>query len=153
SGPGGEWRVNANGYHLALSITTQNAQLTARLRYDGNVELLDNATWDSRSHLLQFRRPLNGLTQWYRGGIGEGVLVGRFSQTFVNSDGKPTDLSAYKWRITGWNLDYLSPPNGPMVFDIVANGFRGRLRLDSLSGREKIGRVKFYAFENSLLEF
>ncbi len=144
----GDWHVNANSFRMTISLTRQGEGYTAYLinSYGGN-ETLDQVT--AENNAVEFRRPLNGFTQWYRVAIEDGVMVGRFSYIPGGGLSKPTDPLAYKYQITGWKDDYF--PITPVVFDISAIGYRGRLRIDRQGG-EFVGRLKFYAIGNTLSE-
>jgi len=125
--PPAVWHVNANGFRLTLDLAR-----------------LDDVTWDGNQ--LEFRRALQGVTQWYKVTVEDGVMVGRFSHS--TEPAKP-DLSAYKYHVTGWDRDAF--PITPVVFDINANGYQGRLGIDKAGG-VFTGRLKFYATNGALNE-
>jgi dienelactone hydrolase len=122
----GDWHVNANGFRQTFSQ-------------------FDDLTGDGRQ--FEFRRSGGGITQWYSVTVEDGIMIGRFSHSADAA--KPTDPLAYKYHITGWNGQAF--PTTPAVFDIDANGFRARLRVDK-SGDSFVGRYKIYAYRNSPLE-
>jgi dienelactone hydrolase len=149
----GDWHVNANGSRLTLSIARQGTKHVAYVSADGDEcsQRTDNVTWDAETGQLEFRRPLGGVAQWYKVTIADGVMVGRFAN--VSKDDKPA-LPAYKYHLTGWSHDYFNQGVVPVVFDILANQrSRGRLRIDRSPEGRLIGRLKFYALDNSVWEY
>ena len=142
----GDWVLNANGGALRLSLATQGEKYIAYLP-DACGQKIDSVGLEG--NLLQFRRLLPGATQWFRVEVGDGVLVGRFAHVIGNKAPQPGPL-AYRYHVTGWNLNAFDRVS-PVVFDLQANGYRGRLRLDR-DGDHFIGRLKFYAYGNELRE-
>jgi dienelactone hydrolase len=152
--PAGDWYINANGSWMTLSIGQQGNKYIAYATTNGNEcnERLDNVTWDAETGRLEFRRSIGILTQWYKVTVVDGVMIGRFAGSNVSKDGKPSSLLAYKSHVTGWSHDYFNQDIVPVVFDIQASFYRGRLRIDRLPEGQLIGRLKFYAHDNSLQE-
>ena len=150
SSPAGRWYVLTGGQRLTFKFDPQGATFTgARLDEQGKVlEQFDSITWDAVTRTLEFRRTAGNTWQWHRARIVEGVWKGRYT-TSTSTSAKLTDPLAYKYQVTGWNYEYLTPGLAPLVFDIQLDqtGARGRLRIDrslaSPSGFE--GRLKFYA--------
>jgi dienelactone hydrolase len=153
--PIGDWYINGNGRTQTLSIGQQRGKYVAYLTTDGDdySRKIDNVTWNAETGELEFRQAVGGITQWYRITIGDGVMVGRFSQTDTAKADMPSDPLAYKYHVTGWNLDYFSRDIVPVVFDIYANHYRGRVRIGRTAEGELIGRLKYYAWQNTLREF
>jgi dienelactone hydrolase len=157
SSPAGRWYVITSGQRLTFRFEQQGGgYLGARLDDQGNaVEQFDNVSWNAATRTLEFRRAAGGAWLWYRGKIVEGILTARFSSS-TTSAAKPGDWLAYRWRLTGWNHEYLTPGLAPLVFDlqIAQTGARARLRIDrsmtAPSGFE--GRWKFYAVHESCNE-
>ena len=143
--PSGDWRVNANGSRLSISVSKQSDKYIAYLA-DACGQRLDSVAWDG-DH-LEFRRLLSGATQWYRVTIEDGIMIGRFASVAGNKAPRP-DPSAYRYHITGWADSAL--PLTPVVFDVTVNGYQGRLRIDN-AGDSLVGRLKFYAFKDALAE-
>ena len=139
------WHVNANGYTFTLSLATQGEKHVV-YRENACAEKYDSVAVEG--NYLSFRRLLNGATQWYRVEIADGIMVGRFAHLSGDKQPRP-DLSAYKCHITGWSEEAFSIT--PVVFDINANGYRARLRVDG-AGDNFTGRLKFYAFNDALRE-
>jgi dienelactone hydrolase len=152
--PVGEWRINGNGAHQTLSIAQQGSRYTGHLLTDDSecTRKLDYLTWNPETREIEFRRGGTGWTQWYRGTIADGVLTGRFSHAPIDNGPKPADWLAYKFHVTGFNLDAFDRVT-PVAFDIIANGFRARLRIDRTLAGDFVGRMKYYAWENQLNEF
>jgi dienelactone hydrolase len=145
----GDWHVNASGFKFTLALAQQGEKYVAYLASTGVScnEKLDGVSWDGEAGQLEFRRSVYGFTQWYRVTIADGVMIGRYTHAGGSKLPKPTDPLAYSFHITGWNGDYFNQLT-PVVFDIIANGHRGRLRVDH-AGDDFIGRLKFYAYQNS----
>src|SRR5262245_43845869 len=146
--PSGNWHVNTNSFLFTLVVARQGEKYVAFLTGDGAcaTERMDNVTWEGGT--LEFRRNIGGVTQWYRVSISDGIMIGRFSYEVATKGAKPSPL-AYKYHLTGWNEADIPPI--PAVFDINADGFRGRLRIDRV-GDSLVGRLKFYAYQNSPYE-
>ena len=131
SSPAGRWYVLTGSQRMTLRFEQQGAAyLGTRLDEQGKVlEQFDNVTWDWGTRTLEFRRASGNLWQWYRGRIVEGVLKARYSSSTSTSN-KPGDPLAYKWQMTGWNHEYLTPGLAPQTFDlqITQTGARARLQ-------------------------
>jgi dienelactone hydrolase len=157
SNPAGRWYVITGGLRMTFWFELRgSAYVGARLDDQGNaVEQLDNITWNAATRTLEFRRTAGNTWFWYRGQIIEGVLTARFASS-ATSAAKPGDWLAYKWRLTGWNQEYLTPGLAPFVFDlqILQTGARARLRIDrsTTSPTAFEGRLKFYATNESCNE-
>jgi dienelactone hydrolase len=152
--PTGDWYINANGSRLTLSIAQQGNKHIAYIANGGECnERLDNVTWNAETGLLEFRRAVSGITQWFRVTVADGVMVGRFSHANAGKDGKPSNPLAYKHHVTGWSHDHFNQDIVPVVFDINANHNRGRLRIDRLPDGRLVGRLKFYVLNNSVWEY
>ncbi len=145
----GEWYVNANGSRFTVSIAQQGEKFVAYSQSQTGScnERLDSVTWDGNA--IEWRRLLNGATQWHRVTIEDGVMIGRFTHQAGNKAPKP-DLSAYRYHVTGWSGDHFNQIT-PAVFDVNVNGYKGRLRVDR-AGDQFIGRLKFYAKDDALHE-
>jgi Dienelactone hydrolase family len=151
SSPFAEWHAMSNGFPVTISISQQGDKYIGHTSNadDECKRRLDNVMWDAESGILEWRMTVPGVTQWYKVSIADGIMTGRFSHENVSKGAKPIDPLAYKYSMSGWSQGYF--PITPAVFDIKANGFRGRVRIDK-SGDQFIGRLKMYAFENQLLE-
>lgn len=161
STPAGRWSVMASGQRMTFWFSQQGSVYQGmRLDEQGNViERFDSVSWTPATRTLEFRRTVGTATLWYRGRIVEGILTARYSNS-TQTSAKPSDWLAYKWRLTGWNFEYLTPTGtaglAPLVFDfqVVQTGARARLRIDrstaSPSGYE--GRLKYYATNDSCNE-
>jgi dienelactone hydrolase len=147
-----DWHLNSNGWLITVSIARQGDKYLAFVAEADSAcnKKLDSVTWDAETGSLEFRMAAPGVTQWYRVTVADGLMIGRFSNENATKAGKPTDPLAYKYHVTGWSQDYFQSIT-PVVFDIYANGFRGRLRIDK-SGEQFVGRLKMYAYENQALE-
>lgn len=142
SGPIGTWYVVANALRLTIVIADAGAgAYRGTLSGDGGGSgNLANITWDASSRLLEFQSG----TQWYRGTIVQGVLVGRFSEKRAQAEKPP--LTDYLYHLTGWNSNYLDGDIVPRVYEILADGVSmGRLRIDRAPGGAYTGRLKYYA--------
>ncbi len=158
STPAGTWYMNAQTDRSIFQFERVNgAWRGASLSEAGKTtERLDNITWNQAARTLEFCRIGAGYWQWYRGTLVEGVFVARFTHSGKTAD-RPTDPLAFKWKMTGWNYEYLTPAQGPLVFDLYVNEtkYRARLRLDRATNTTTgatsgvIGRLKFYAFDNT----
>jgi hypothetical protein len=146
SGPAGRWYLNVNGHEVSADISSGSGQTYSGtlVNEDGAAEPLDNITWNRTLRQLQFRSDGVGRWRWFSGGIVEGILVGRFSQSTTSPD-KPTLPSDYSFHFTGWNRSYLDKTLVPRVWDIlIDNQARACLRIDEgQSGF--IGRLKTYS--------
>jgi dienelactone hydrolase len=157
SGPAGRWYVITGGERLTFRFVPQGGGYAgARLNEQGNpVEQFDQVNWNAATRTLEFRRAAGNTWFWYRGQIVEGVLTARFSSSTATA-AKPGDWLAYKWRLTGWNHEYLTPGLAPLVFDlqIAQTGARARLRIDRSTASPTAfeGRLKFYATNESCNE-
>ena len=157
SNPAGRWYLNAQSTRMIFRFERVDGvwRGTSIDEQGKTLERLDYITWDNKTRALEFLRTGAGYWQWYRGKIVEGVFVARFTHT-GKTDARPTDPFAYKWKVTGWNFEYLTPANAPLVFDIgvTETGFRARVRLDrdarTTSGFA--GRLKFYGQNNICAE-
>jgi dienelactone hydrolase len=142
SEPTGTWYLVANGFRLTVTIALgeRPGAYGGTLAGDDAAPLpLDDITWDPTARVLAFRRD----TQWYRGAIVQGVLVGRFA---MGTQVVKPPVAAYIYHVTGWNSDYFDRDIAPRVYEIVANGvLRGRLRIDRAAGGSYTGRLKYYA--------
>lgn len=154
SSPAGRWYVLAGNQRMTFRFEQQGLTYLGTRLDDQNkpVEQFDNVTWNAITRTLEFRRTNGSTWQWYRGRIVEGVLKMRYASS-TTAPSKPTDWMAYKWHVTGWNHEYLTPALTPQVFDlqVVQTGIRARLRIDrsthAPSGFE--GRLKAYAVYES----
>ncbi|MBI1763064.1 MAG: acetylxylan esterase [Acidobacteria bacterium] len=157
SNPAGRWYVLSGSQRMTFRFDQQGAAYLGVRLDDANkvIEQFDNVSWTASTRTLEFRRTLGNNWQWYRGRIVEGLLNMRYSSTTTLAS-KPTDWLAYKWHLTGWNHEYLTPALAPQAFDlqIVQTGVRARLHIDrstsSPSGFE--GRLKVYAVNESCSE-
>src|SRR5215510_7941245 len=122
----GEWHVNANGHLMTLSVSQQREKYIAFLANNsGCNEKLDSVAWDSETNSLEFRRSSSGFTQWYRVGIEDGIMIGRFSHEVVEKAAKPSNPLVYRYHITGWNQDEFDNL-ATVVFDVTtSSGYRG----------------------------
>lgn len=157
SSPAGRWYVMASGQRLTFWFELRGGvYVGGRLDDQGNaLEQFDNVSWNAATRTLEFRRAAGNAWYWYRGQIVEGLLTARFSLS-TSTAAKPSDWLAYKWRLTAWNYEYLTPALAPLVFDlqIVQTGARARLRIDrsTTSPTQFEGRLKFYATNESCNE-
>jgi dienelactone hydrolase len=147
-----DWHLNSNGWPITVSIARQGDKYLAFVADADSAcnKKLDSVTWDAETGSLEFRMAAPGVTQWYRVTVADGLMIGRFSNENATKAGKPTDPLSYKYHVTGWSQDYFQSITR-VVFDVYANGFRGRLRIDK-SGEQFVGRLKMYAYENQVLE-
>jgi dienelactone hydrolase/protocatechuate 3,4-dioxygenase beta subunit len=150
SGPVGTWYLNADGVEFSAVIEPGVAPGTfsgTSIHDAGARAALDEIAWDASSRLLEFRLNGQGFTEWYRAGVVEGILVGRFSH-HLHSTARPNDIAAYTAHVSGWNSDYLDDDITPRVYEVLMNEqYKARLRIDR-SGEGSasfIGRFKVYA--------
>ncbi|MFN0123744.1 MAG: hypothetical protein ACKV2V_24850 [Blastocatellia bacterium] len=143
--PEGTWYVNANHYRLTITIAAAATGFTGALQSaDGPAEQLEHITWDAARAELSFRRNLAPAYQWYRVTLADGLMTGRYSH-LANPD-LPADAFAWVWRVTGWEAGLVSRL-APRVYEISANGYLARLRIDRDSARDPpfTGRIRFFA--------
>ncbi|MFN0121811.1 MAG: alpha/beta hydrolase family protein [Blastocatellia bacterium] len=154
------WYVNANGSDLTITLTETNNEYSGTLTPEnGAPETLDNIAWDQAGGALEFRRNSNDgaaplshpmyqpIYQWFRVDTRDGLLTGRFTQQARPEH--PQSAYEYKWHVTGWNAE-LGASLTPRVYDINANGYLGRLRIDRTEAPGVFqGRLKFYARQNT----
>jgi dienelactone hydrolase len=150
SGPVGTWYLSSNGVEFSVEIEPDRMPGTYRgtsIDGSGVRVAVDEISWDAPSRLLQFRLNGHGFTEWYRAGVVEGILVGRFSHD-THSTGRPGNISAYTAHVCGWNSTYLDHDITPRVYEVLMNNqYKARLRIDR-SGEGSasfIGRFKVYA--------
>lgn len=149
--PAGTWYLNAQGVRLTVTLKpgAEDGRIEGTLvdeRALGTTEELDGVTWDAASSVLQFRRKGSAGSQWYRGGVVEGIFVGRFTPDQAAPDRPP--LSTYTRHVTGWNAEVLEAERPARTYELLVNQvYRGRLRLDDAcpDGEACSGRLKIYA--------
>jgi dienelactone hydrolase len=143
----GTWYLNANDSRLTLLLGGPSGTFGDwAIDQDGKTGVVDHITWDPAAHLIEFRRNRQGLSEWYRATISEGILAGRFSSSADSAD-KPA-LAQYKYHVTGWNTTHLDRALTPRVYDIlISNNSRAILRIDSSpdSPTGYAGRLKVYS--------
>jgi dienelactone hydrolase len=143
----GDWHLLANGARMTLSISDQGSKQVAYVDAGGCATRLDRLTQNGDT--LEFRRKVGSGFQWYRVEIADGILTGRFANSY---DGEKPEPKAYAYRVTGWNEAAFE--NTPAVFDILVNKrSRARLRIDRTHSGNLIGRLKFYALDNNPWEY
>jgi len=145
------WYLEVAGEPLTVALT---ADLTGAhvggtaTAADGAVDVVDHASWDATTGLLDFRRVGAGYWQWVHARAVEGVLTGRVSYS-TTSASPPAAVADYGNHVIGWNDYYFSRDLVPRVFDLSVDGRSARLRLDRDASGAFVGRFKVYADDES----